>query len=446
MPGPTSALPRSLGLTSAVALVVGEVVGVGIFLTPTSMAKALGSPFWILIVWSLMGLMAATGALCYGELAARYPEAGGGYAYLREAYGRGTGFLYGWKSLIVMDPGLTAALAIGLASYVRAAAGLGVGSQRPIAIGAIVLLAASNIVGARIGAGVLRALTALKLLLLGAIILWAFGAQLGDWAHFTPFVAQRAGSPPLASALAGGIVAAFFSFGGWWDTAKVAGEIKDPPRTLPRALVLGVAIVTAMYVLTSAAFIYLVPIDAVASGEAFAAQAGTVLFGEAGGRALAAIVVVAVMSSLAGLMMAAPRVYFAMARDRLFPQAIAAVHARFGTPARAILLQAVLASLLVFVGTFGQIIAYFIFVTVGFIGLTVAGLFVLRRREGPPAGFRVPFYPLTPLTFLALVVILLVMLAAQNPREAALGVAVMLLGLPVYRLLYGRPSTKETAG
>lgn len=431
------------------ALVVGEVVGVGIFLTPADMAKALGSPFWILVVWTAMGLMAATGALCYGELAARHPEAGGGYAYLREAYGRAPAFLYGWKSLVVMDPGLTAALAIGLASYVRAATGLDALAQPVIAIGTIALVAAVNIAGARIGAGVLRALTALKLLLLAAIVLLAFGARLGDWAHFTPFVAQRAGSPPLAGALAGGVVAAFFSYGGWWDTTKVAGEVKDPARTLPRALVAGVAIVTAMYILTSAAFIYLVPIEDVASGEAFAAQAGAVLFGAAGARVLAWIVVVAVFSSLAGLMMAAPRVYFAMAQDGLFPHAVAAVHPRFGTPARAILLQAALASVLVLAGSFRQVIAYFIFVTVGFIGLTVAGLFVLRRRErgSDAAGFRAPWYPLTPLTFLALVAILLAMLASQNPREAALGVAVMALGWPVYRGLYGRTRTPEgTAG
>lgn len=444
-PALTGSLTRSLGLASAVALIVGEVVGVGIFLTPADMAKSLGSPFWILVVWTLMGLMAATGALCYGELAARHPEAGGGYAYLREAYGRGAGFLYGWKSLVVMDPGLTAALAIGLASYARAVTGLGAGAQQALAVGAILSIAATNIAGARIGAGVLRALTALKLGLLAAIVLRAFGAGLGDWSHFTPFVAQRAGSPPLGGALAGGIVAAFFSFGGWWDMTKVAGEIRDPARTLPRALVLGVAIVTAMYVLTSAAFIYLVPIEAVASGEAFAAQAGTVLFGEAGGRILSAIVVVAVLSSLAGLMMAAPRVYFAMARDGVFPAGVAAVHPRFGTPARAIALQAVLASLLVFVGTFGQIIAYFIFVTVAFIGLTVAGLFVLRRRAPEAAGFRVPLFPLTPLVFLALVALLLVMLASQNPREAALGVLVMAAGWPIHRLLYGRTPPPETA-
>lgn len=441
-------LARSLGLTSAVALIVAEVVGVGIFLTPAAMAKALGSPFWVLVVWLVIGLMAVCGALCYGELAARYPEAGGGYAYLREAYGRGTAFLYGWKSLIVMDPGLTAALAMGLASYASIATGFGAASEKVVAIGAIALLAAINVRGVRLGAGVLRTITALKLALLALIIGWGFAARLGDWQHFVPFVAQRPGSASLAGALAGGMVAAFFSFGGWWDAAKLAGEMRDPARTLPRALVLGVAIVTVMYVLTSGVFVYLVPIGSATSGEAFAAQAGSVLFGAAGARVLSWVVVVSVLSSLLGLMMAAPRVYFAMARDGLFPAAVAAVHPRFGTPARAIALQAVLACVLVLIGSFAQIVAYFIFVTVAFIGLTVAALFVFRRRDDPtiPAtAFRTPAFPFTPLIFLLLVVLLLAMLAAQRPVEAGLGVLAMALGWPVYQLAFARDLPEEAA-
>lgn len=439
-------LGRQLGLGTAIALVVGEVIGVGIFLTPADMARTIGSPFWLLVVWLTMGLMAIAGALCYGELAARYPEAGGGYVYLREAYGPATAFLYGWKSLIVMDPGLTAALAVGLAGYVTYAVGLSPVSQKGVAILAIALIAAANLAGARLGAAVLRGFTFLKVALLAFLIVWAFLFQLGDWTHFVPFVAQRPGSAPLAAALAGGMVSAFFSFGGWWDTAKLAGEMRDPERVLPKALVLGVAIVTAVYVLTSAAFVYLVPLEGVHSGEAFAAQAGEVLFGRAGAGVFAWIVVISVLSSMSSLMMAAPRVYYAMARDGIFPSAMAAVHPRFGTPARAILLQAVLASVLVVLGTFSQIIAYFVFVTVLFVALTVAAVFVLRRRDNRVTGYRTPGYPVTPLIFLALVAVLLFLLAVQNPRQAGLGLGVVALGWPVYRMAFRRRDSHDVRG
>lgn len=437
-------LARRLGLASAIALVVGEVVGVGIFLTPAAMADALRSPFWVLLVWVAMGTMAACGALAYGELAARIPEAGGGYAYLREAYGPTVAFLYGWKSLFVMDPGVTAALAMGLASYVTPAAGLAAATEKGVAIGAVALVALVNVGGVRLGARLIRASTTLKVGLLGVIVIWGVARQLGDWHHFVPFVARGAGAAPLGGALAGGLVAAFFSFGGWWDAAKLGGEVEDPARTVPRALLWGVAIVTLMYILTSAAFLYLVPLGEVTSGEAFAAKVGEILFGPAGGRVLAAIVAVAVLSSLASLMMAAPRVYYAMARDGVFPEAMAAVHPRFGTPARAIVLQAVLASVLVLLGSFSQVVAYFIFITVAFVGLTVAGLFVLRRRDpgsAAPVPFATPGYPGPPLIFLALVAILLVMLAMENPRQAGLGTLAVALGWPAYQLVFRRAAT-----
>jgi APA family basic amino acid/polyamine antiporter len=237
-------------------------------------------------------------------------------------------------------------------------------------------------------------------------------------------------------ALAGALVAAFFSFGGWWDVSKIAGEVREPSRTLPRALTFGVLSVTCVYLLTSAIFLYLVPLERVTSGETFAAQAGEVLFGRAGGQIFSGIVIVSVLGSLAGIIMAAPRVYYAMARDRLFPSAVAQVHRRFGTPARAIALQSVMASVLVALGTFNQIIAYFIFVTVAFIALTVAAIFVLRSGRERGSTYQAGGYPFTPLLFLALITLLLVLLAGHNPTQAFLGVGVVALGVPVYHLLF----------
>jgi basic amino acid/polyamine antiporter, APA family len=437
-------LNRQIGLRTATALVVGEVIAVGIFLTPAGMAKSLGSPLWLLVVWLAMGGMAVCGALCYSELGARYPEAGGGYVYLREAYGRPVAFLYGWMALLVMDPGLTAALAVGMASYAGYILNLSPNAIKTVAISSILILAMINIRGVRLGGGLLRWLTVLKLGLLIFLLLWGFGFQLGSWSNFTPFVAQRAHSEPLLAALAGGMVAAFFSFGGWWDVTKVAGELRDPARSLPRALIYGVIIVTLVYVLTSAVFLYLVPLEAVTSSETFAAQAGEVLFGRAGAQVFSVIVVVTVLGSLAAIIMSAPRVYFAMARDGLFISAAAAIHPRFGTPARAIALQALLASLLVVLGSFNQIVSYFIFVVVIFIALTVAALFLLRRQSGPAPKYLTSGYPLTPVIFLLLIAVLLFLLASNNPKQAFGGAGVVALGIPVYYLLFRREQSSQT--
>lgn len=429
-------LRRQIGIRTAAALVVGEVIAVGIFLTPAGMAKALGSPMWLLIVWLAMAAMALCGALCYGELAARYPEAGGGYVYLREAYGPAVAFMYGWMAFLVMDPGLTAALAVGLATYAGYGLKLSPWGIKVLAIGTILAVAVINIRGVRLGAGFVRVMTFLKLGLLAFVFLWGVGFQLGDWSNFSPFIARRANSAPLVEALAGALVLAFFSFAGWWDLGKLAGEVKNPGRTLPRALVYGVLIVTLVYVLTSFAFVYLVPLDQVTSGETFAAQAGEVLFGRAGGLIFSLVVVVAVLGSLAAVVMSAPRVYFAMARDGVFIPSVAAIHKRFETPARAIALQAALASILVVTGNFNDIIAYFVFSVVVFIALTVAALFKFRREDPSSVRYLTPGYPVTPIVFLTMILFLLILIGGNNPAQAFLGAAVVALGLPVYFWLF----------
>jgi len=431
-----SGLRRQIGVWTAAALIVGEVIAVGIFLTPAGMAKALGSPMWLLVVWLTMGAMALCGALCYGELSARYPEAGGGYVYLREAYGPAVAFMYGWMAFLVMDPGLTAALAVGLATYAGYGLKLSPLGIKIVAVVTIIAVALINMRGVRLGAGFIRTLAFLKLGLLAFVFLWGIGFQLGDWSNFTPFVSRSTNSTPLIGALAGGMVGAFFSFAGWWDLGKLAGEVKNPAHTLPRALTYGVIIITIVYVLTSLNFVYLVPLNQVTSGETFAAQAGEVLFGRAGGLIFSLIVVVAVLGSITAVVMSAPRVYFAMARDGLFVPSVAVLHNRYATPARAIALQAVLASVLVAAGNFNEIVSYFIFIVVVFIGLSVAALFKFRREDANGVRFLTPWFPVTPIVFLVMIAALLVLLAANNPTQAFLGVAVVSLGLPVYLILY----------
>jgi APA family basic amino acid/polyamine antiporter len=431
-------LKRELGLRTATALIVGEIIAVGIFLTPAGMAKALGSPGWLLIVWVVVAALSVCGALCFGELAARFPEAGGGYAYLREEYGPGMAFLYGWMALLVMDPGLTAAIATGAASYVGYGLQLSPLGNKIVAIVAILALAAANIRGVRLGAWFVRWLTVLKVGFLGFIVLWAFGGQMGHWSNFVPFMAQRAGSKPFPEALAIGLVGSFFSFAGWWDLSKLAGEVKNPSRTMPRAFVYGLLIVMMVYILTSAAFVYLVPMEQVTNGQAFAAQIGEVLFGRTGAQIFSLFVIVAVLGSLAPIIMSAPRVYFAMARDGLFFPAAAVLHPRFKTPARCIALQAVLASILVLSGSFEEIISYFFFVVLVFIGLMVIGIFVLRRRQSTVPEYSTPGFPITPIVFLLLLLAMLFLLGVGQPKQSFLGVAVVVLGVPVYYLIFRR--------
>ena len=433
----TGSLRRQLGLTSATAVVAGECIAVGIFLTPAGMAKSLGSPFWLLLVWIAVGALTISGVLTFSELASRFPRNGGAYIYPLENFGPQIAFLYGWMSLLVLDPGLTAALATGLAGYAGYILHLSPLQIKLVAVSVISALSVLNIFSVRISAGVLRWSTWLKLLILGTLIFWALAFRLGTWLNFTPFIEQRRGSLPLGPALGVGMVGAFFLFGGWWDVSKMAGEIRDPGRTLPRAMLLGVSLVTVVYILVSGVFLYLVPLAKVTSDETFVAQAGAVLFGALGAKVFAAIVVLCVFSSLAALIMAAPRVYFAMARDGLFLHSVARVHPRFGTPAIAIALQGTIGAGLAIMGNFEQIISYFIFVAVIFLGLTGAGLIISRsRRLGAAPEFQTPLYPLPPVAYLVLIILLMLLVALHSPRQAMLGTGVVLVGVPVYRLLH----------
>jgi APA family basic amino acid/polyamine antiporter len=432
----TNNLKRQLGLRTAVALIVGEVIAAGIFLTPAGMTKSLGSPFWLLVVWVAMGAAALCGAFCYAELAGRFPAAGGGYVYLREAFGRPIAFLYGWKVFLVLDPGLTAALAVGLASYASYRLPMSPVSQKATGIAAVLILAAANIVGVRLGARVIQALTAVKLILLSLLAAWGLLSMQGTWNNFHPLVAQHTGSDPLILGLAAGLVGGFFAFGGWWDVSKMAGEMRDPRRDLQRALFVGILIVTFFYILMSAVFVYLVPTNLINPDSAFVAQVGEVLGGPIGGRIVSSIVVVIIFGSLAAYLMVAPRVYYALASDGLFFRQVARVHPRFGTPALAIALQATFASILVAIGNFDQIVAYFFFVTVLFLALTIVAVFVLRLRHGRPEGYAATLYPLSPIIFLVIIGILLFLLAMKNPKQSFLGVAVVLCGLPFYYLLF----------
>ncbi|MHC5537023.1 APC family permease, partial [Singulisphaera rosea] len=372
--------------------------------------------------------------------AARFPEAGGIYVYLREAFGPRPAFLLGWMSLLVTDPGITAALATGMAAAFKDAFGLSPLGLKAIAVGVILVLATINAVGLGVVARLLRGLVLLKLGILAFLAIWGFGLGRGDWSNVFPLTLRRSGAEPLPGALIGAMISAFFSFGGWWDLSKLTGEVREPARTIPKALTCGVLTVTGIYILVSFVFIYLVPLSRIGRKDTFATLVGEAFFGPSGTVLFAGIVAIVVFGSVAAILMAAPRVYYAMAQDGLFPRSLAAIHPKFGTPARAIAIQAILASALVISGTFEQILAYFFFVTVAFLVLTVLGVYPLARRDGNDLTLRsrIPGYPITPLLFLFPIALLLVLLAAGRPVQTLLGSVVVLLGLPVYQFAFRR--------
>ena len=299
----------------------------------------------------------------------------------------------------------------------------------------------------RLGAGFLRYITWLKFAILALLVVWALVFRLGSWSHFVPFVAQRPGSTPLLPALAGALVAAFYSFGGWWDASKIAGEVKDPARTLPRALVLGVLGVIAAYVLVSGVFIYLVPLESVTSDQTFVAQAGAILFGRTGANLLAGAVVICVVGSLAAMIMLCPRVYYAMARDGVFLRSVAQLHprvrdagARHRDPGHHDFAAGFARRLRPDHGLLS--------VRRGAVSRTY-GEHAVRvspaRRAEPCATVRTPGYPVTPLLFLAIVVLLVLVFMMHSPRQALLGCAVVLLGIPVYAIIQRRRLRRQYA-
>jgi APA family basic amino acid/polyamine antiporter len=285
-------------------------------------------------------------------------------------------------------------------------------------------------------------MTALKLMTLTTIVIVAFTWGRGSWENFQPFVGDRPGSTALPEALAVALVSVFFSFAGFWEASRVAGDVRDPGRALPRALALGVVCLILVYIVTTSAFIYLVPAEDVSSASEFARRAGEAMLGTAGPTVLAAIVLLSVIASAMALLIMAPRVYLAMSRDRLFPVALASTNPVTNAPVRATALLAVLASVFVLIGTFEQIMSFLICTTLGFIALAAAALVVVRRRAPALSDdahtFSAPGHPYTTVLFVLLVVGVVVLVAINRPLQALIGLTLVLLGLPAYEILRKR--------
>lgn len=421
---------------------VSEVVGVGILLTPASMMRMLGGMWRPIAMWIVMGLLSAAGALCYAELSTRFPRAGGIYVFLREGFGKRCAFVYGWMAILVIDPGITAALGIGLAQYLLATLGVSPAYQRVVAVGGIAAIGLLTLRGLEASALMLRWAATFKLLVVGVLVLAGIAAMASADSLTTPASATPAGT----SAFAGAIVAAFFAFGGWWDLGRMSEEVESPKDVMPTALIGGVLLVTAIYILVTVAFLLVAP-AAAASEETFVAAVGAALFGPAAGRLLAAIVVVTVTGSLAAVLLGAPRTYLAMARDGLLPSGQVWFDVERGRSPIGTLAQCTLASALVMLGSFDQILGYFIPCAVFFLGMAAAVLLRLERTASTHV-FLVPLYPVPLVLFLALVVTMLLLFAAGQPVQTMLGLAVVLAGLVVSRFAVRaapRPVTQPTS-
>jgi APA family basic amino acid/polyamine antiporter len=409
-------------------MIIAEVMGVGIFLTPAGMVRTLGSASWVLGVWALIGVLSVAGALCYAELGTRFPEAGGGFVFLREAFGERTAFVYGWMSLLVMDPGLTAALAVGLAQYTLALLGASPSLVPGVAIASIIVMSAVSILGVENSAKVLRWTASAKLAVV--VVLVVAVLVRGDAGSATTAV-RSAGATPSFQVLGGALMGAFFAFGGWWDLGKMSEEIVEPRRTLPTALVGGIVVVTIVYAGLSIAFMRVLHGAAPATDDAFVVSLGSALFGAAAGRFLAAAVVIAVAGSLAAVLLGAPRVYLAMARSGVFPSTLVRFHPTRQSSPLATLVQVVLACILVMLGTFDQILGYFIPAAVFFLGLSAAAILIVPRTRDDGAVFRAPAHPIPIIVFLILVAVIVTLFAVARPMQTLTSALVIALGIPV---------------
>lgn len=438
---------RTLGTFDATMVVVGGIVGAGIFLNPAIVAQRVGGAGAVLFAWGLGGAIALLGAFCFAELGARLPRAGGGYVYLRDAFGPLPAFLYGWTQLLVINTGGIAAVAITFATYTADVVGLGGTTVRPLAVGAIVLLSGVNAAGVRFGAWVQNAFTLLKLaalaLLVGAgALLWAGRPAAGLAAEGSTSSPSGVGVLAMGAAL----VAVIFAYGGWQMANNVAEEIREPERRLPIALVGGVAIVVVVYLAANAAYLAALGVEGLAESSAPAADALRAAGGRWGGAAIAVGVACSTFGILNVFIMAAPRIYQAMAADGIFFDSVARLSPRTHTPYVGIWIQALWAVALAMSGTYGQLLDWVVFGDWIFFGAIAATLFVYRARDARATGaaidgpgrFRVPLHPLAPGLFVAAAMFVVVSSVASNPRNALWGMLLIGAGGPAFALWRAR--------
>ena len=425
-------LSRRLGLLDATMLVMGGIIGSGIFMNPYVVAQQVHTPFLMLGAWAIGGVVALAGAFVYAELAERRPHTGGQYAYFRDAYHPLLGFVYGWSLLLVIQTGGMAAVAVTFARYFVELTGVGL-SDWVIAIIALGVLTAINCLGVRAGSTLQNILMMLKI---AAIVMLVFCG----FALAKPAVAQSAAlldrpvSLDLVTAMGAALIPVMFAYGGWQTACFVAGELKSPQRDLPRGLMIGVLGVVVLYLSVNLVCIYVLGVDGLMQTKTPASEVMRIALGETGAKIIAVGITISTLGFLSQGMLTAPRVYFAMADDGLFFKKVAWVNPKTLVPVVAIVLQGVCAMVIAASGKYEQILNYVVSVDFIFFGLAATCVFIFRRRDSEQTQFKIPFHPFTTAFFIAACFFVVANTIYKYPENSFIGVGIMALAVPVYFL------------
>ncbi len=424
---------RALGPFDATMLVIGAIIGAGIFINPYIVAQRLDSGFLVLAAWVAGGAIAIAGAFAFAELGSLFPQAGGHYAYLRDAYHPFAGFLYGWALLLMIECGAIAAVAITFAQYALRFVGRAGAATSPLAILAIVIVAAVNYLGVKPGSRLLNVFVILKT---AALVLLIAAGLVMPGAEDAATEVTRQDSPPLMIAFGAALIAIMFSYGGWQNLNYVAEEIRNPKRTLPLAVIAGTTVVVIVYVLVNFVYLKAIGHSGLANTMTPAADTVNALLGDAGDRLIALTIAISTFGFLDLTMLAPTRVYYAMAADGLFFPSVARLHPKYQTPSLAIVIQTGWAILLLLTGGYAQLVDYVVFADWIFFGLAAASLFVFRRRhplaERPEGTYATPGYPILPALFVLVAVWIVASVLWTNPVRSGLGVAILATGVPAF--------------
>lgn len=432
-------LHRAIGLPHATAMVAGTIIGASIFVQPSEITGQINSITGVFLVWLISGVLTFFGALVCAELASIFMQSGGVYVYLKEAFSPPIGFLWGWSMFWSVHSGIIAAIAVIFSRYVSYFFPMDDVMIRVVAIAVIFALSAINYLGVKQGSALQTLFTLGKILAILFIIAagFALGSRVPEHFATGDIVAGDLTLNNFFLAL----VAGLFAFGGWHMVTYNSEETINPRKTIPRALVLGTLIVTLCYIALNAVYMYVLPLDSVASSTRIAADAADVLVGFGGGAFMSALVIFSTFGALSGIILCGPRVYYAMARDGLLFRWVGDIHSRFRTPHKAVILQAVWSSVLVATGSYRALFTRVVYTEWAFFGLMAIGLFILRKRSGIVRDYRVWGYPVVPILFITFSFAIVVNQVISDPNESLFGLSLVLIGLPVYYLWAKRKKT-----